>query len=179
MDNYTAMWAIGALAVGYALLSQFIIAKIGNPKRIKEIQAESTRLSKEMQEAAKSKDERRIEALNKEYEQFMPKITEMMVIQMKPMIVILPLLFILTPAVRGFFGEFVITLPVSLPIFIQHFEKFPNWRDTFGAYGWFWICVIFAGLAISLIKGQWEKYKGNKTPEKKAEFQGPSSGKKE
>ncbi len=162
MDHTTATYAIAALAVGYTLLSQFIIMKIGNPKRIKEIQAESTRLSKEMQEAGKSKDEKRLEALNKEYETFMPKLTEMMIIQMKPMIVILPLLFVLTPAVKSFFEGFIITLPFSLPIVIQHFEKFPNWRDTFGSYGWFWICVIFSGLAISLIKGQWEKHMGPK-----------------
>ena len=162
MDNYTATWAIVALAIGYALLSQFIIAKLGNPKRIKEIQAESTRLSKEMGEATKSKDQVRMDALNKEYSDFMPKLTEMMVIQMKPMIVILPLLFILTPAVKSFFSGFIITLPFSLPIFIQNLDKFPNWRDTFGPYGWFWICVIFAGLAISLIKAQWEKHMGQK-----------------
>ncbi|MCL6088868.1 MAG: EMC3/TMCO1 family protein [Candidatus Marsarchaeota archaeon] len=174
-----AVWIIFAVGVAYALLSQFIIQKVGNPKRLKEIQAESARLNKQMQEAVKSKDEGRIQRADKEYKDFMPKISEMMFIQMKPMIVVLPILLLLGPALKQAFSNFVITLPFQLPIVIQNLEKFPNWRDTFGAYGWFYLSVFVAGLAISLIKGAWEKYAGGrKTPQNpigKTESQGPSS----
>lgn len=157
MDTATATYAIAVIGVGYALLSTFIVQKVGNPKRIKEINAESTRLQKELDAALKSKDDKRIETVNKEYEIFMPKMMEMFVLQMKPMIVIIPLLFILTPALRAWFSGFVIKLPFMLPIFIQNFDKFPNWRDTFGEVGWFWLCVIAAGLGISIIKSVYDK----------------------
>ncbi len=157
MDNATATYALAAIGIGYAALSAFLVQKIGNPKRIKEIQSESTRLQKELDAALKAKDDSKIESVNKEYETFMPKMMEMFVLQMKPMIVIIPLLFILTPALRSWFANFTIKLPFMLPIFIQNFDKFPNWRDTFGAVGWFWLCVIAAGLGISIIKSVYDK----------------------
>lgn len=158
MDHSTALYVLAAIGVGYTLLSTWLVQLLGNPKRIKEIQAESTRLQKELDMAIKAKDDKRIETVNKEYETFMPKMMEMFVLQMKPMIVIIPLLFVLTPALREWFADFIITLPFSLPIFIQNFDKFPNWRDTFGAVGWFWLCVIAAGIGISIIKSVYEKH---------------------
>ena len=154
MDNQTTMLAIAAIAMAYAATSFIIYQKIGNPKRIKEIQAESSRLSKEMGEAMKSKDDKRIDAINKEYEKFFPKMGEMMMLQFKPMLLILPIYIILTPIVKSTFDGFTIVLPVYLPIFIQNLDKFPNWRNLFGPIGWFWLCVIFGGLAISIIKSQ-------------------------
>lgn len=162
LDYQISMYGIIAVGLGYTLLSTFIMQKLGNPKKVKEIQEESKTLSKEMQEAVKAKDEKRIEEINKRYEAYLPKMSELMILQMKPLIIIFPLLFLLTPIIKSTFAGFVITLPFSLPIFIQNFDKFPNWRDTFGPLGWFWIVVVFGGLAISLIKGQWEKYQGQK-----------------
>lgn len=60
-------------------------------------------------------------------------------------------------AVQNSFRGFVIKLPISLPIFIQNFDRFPNWRDTFGPNGWFWICVILSGFGISIINSINEK----------------------
>ncbi len=57
-------------------------------------------------------------------------------------------------AVQNIFSGYAITLPFSLPIFIQNLDKFPNWRNTFGAVGWYYLCVLIAGLAISLIKSK-------------------------
>ncbi len=162
MDNQTTMLAIAAIAMAYAATSFIIYQKIGNPKRIKEIQAESSRLSKEMGEAMKSKDDKRIDAINKEYEKFFPKMGEMMMLQFKPMLLILPIYIILTPIVKSTFDGFTIVLPVYLPIFIQNLDKFPNWRNLFGPIGWFWLCVIFGGLAISIIKSQWDSFNAKK-----------------
>lgn len=165
MDNQTAMYAIAAIAIAYTVISTWIMQKIGNPNRVKEIQKESQRLSKAMGEAVKSKDDKRIDAINKEYEKFMPQMGEMMMLQFKPLIIILPIIFIITPIITSTFAGFAITLPFSLPIFIQNFEHFPNWRSLFGPIGWFWICVIFAGLAVSIIKSNLDKRNSKKKEE--------------
>ena len=179
MDNQTAIYAIAAIATAYALVSTFIYQKIGNPKRVREIQAESNRLSKAMGEAVKSKNDKRIDAINKEYEKFFPQMGEMMMHQFKPLIVVIPLIFILTPIIKSVFAGFTITLPFYLPIFVQKtgmilnlsflgdFNTFLNWRDFFGPIGWFWLCVLFAGLAISIIKSQLDKRNSQKKDEKK------------
>jgi len=180
IDPQISFYAIIVIGVGYSLLSTFIMQKLGDPKRVKAIQDESAQLSKEMSAAVKAKDERKIEDVNKRYEAYFPKMSELMILQMKPLIIIFPLLFLLAPIIRSTFTGFTIILPVYLPVFIQNLDKFPNWRNTFGPYGWFWLCVLVGGLAISLLKGQWEKYQGQKKekpsePTPKTESQGPSS----
>ena len=162
MDNQTAMYAIAGVSLAYAILSFTIYQKIGNPKRIKEIQTESSRLSKAMSDAMKSKDDKRIDTVNKEYEKFFPQMGEMMMHQFKPMLLILPIYIILTPIVKATFASFTITLPFYLPIFIQNLGHFPNWRNLFGPIGWFWLCVLVSGLAISIIKSQWDSYNAKK-----------------
>ncbi len=181
MDNQTAMYAIALIGSAYALVSTVIYQKIGSPKRIKEIQAESSRLSKEMNQAIKSKDDKRIDSINKEYEKFMPQMGEMMMLQFKPLIIVIPLIFILTPVITSVFAGFTITLPFYLPIFLQRFDMllnlsflgdfntFLNWRALFGPIGWFWICVVFAGLAISIINSQLDKRNSQKKEGKKEE----------
>lgn len=75
-------------------------------------------------------------------------------------------------AVSNVFKGFEIKLPIKLPVFIvnlfniplmfEDFNKYLNWRDTFGPYGFFWVCVIFAGLGISIINSIRDKYFGKK-----------------
>jgi uncharacterized membrane protein (DUF106 family) len=171
MESQHVAVLIFLAGAAYALFSSFIINKVGNPRRIKEIQAESARLNKKMQEAAKSKNQAMIESVNKEYEKFMPQIWEMMILQMKPMIIVLPVLLILGPALQAIFHDFIIILPFKIPIFLQHLDRFPNWRDTFGAYGWFYISIFIAGISLSIIKGAWNKYFAKKQQDAKKEFQ--------
>ena len=145
---------IGAL---YSLASTFVMNKLVDRKKVQEMQEETKQLQKELSEASKSGDVKKIEEVNRRYEQFMPKMLKTQLEQMKPLIVLLPALAILTPLLKGAYATFVIKLPFYLPIFIQHFENFPNWRDTFGAVGWFWICVLAFGLGAYLIKSGYDK----------------------
>jgi len=96
---------------------------------------------------------------------------EMSFSQMKPLILIIPALAILTPVLHDSFPRFAITLPFSLPIFVQQlgmlfdlsvlsdFNKFLNWRDTFGPVGWFWVSVLFFSLGKSLLMAIYNKIK--------------------
>ncbi|PIT84405.1 hypothetical protein COU37_03345 [Candidatus Micrarchaeota archaeon CG10_big_fil_rev_8_21_14_0_10_45_29] len=165
------IYIIAAVGVVYSVSVNFIMNKIVDRKKMKEIQEESKRLQKELSDASKSGDAKRIEEINKKYEAFMPKMMEMSFSQMKPLILIIPALAVLTPLLRDSYPDFVITLPFSLPVFVQQFgmildlsflsdfNKFLNWRDTFGSVGWFWVCVLFFNLGKSLLMAIYNKIK--------------------
>ncbi|MEM2963572.1 MAG: EMC3/TMCO1 family protein [Candidatus Anstonellales archaeon] len=137
-------------AFAYSLLSTYITRKFGNYKRIKEIQETFRAISKEINEASKSSDKNRLDEAIARQNAAMPLLWESMVLQIKPLIFLLPVLFIIPSLLRDNFPTFSIKLPFALPIFIQNLENFPNWRDTFGPVGWFWLSVIFSALLVSL-----------------------------
>ncbi|MFH1095043.1 MAG: EMC3/TMCO1 family protein [Candidatus Micrarchaeota archaeon] len=158
------VYLIAAIALAYSVFSTLVMSWLGNPKRLAQLQKQSNDIQKRLQEALKSKDDHKISAATKEYDQtLMPLMKETLILQFKPMLVILPTFILLSGLVRDHFKDFIITLPFQLPIFIQNLEKFPNWRDTFGVIGWFLLCILVWGLAISIIKSLWEKYNQSKT----------------
>ncbi len=159
------VYLIAAIALAYSLFSTLVMEKIGNPKRLAQLQKQSGEIQKRLQEALKSNDDHKISAATKEYDTtLMPIMKETLILQFKPMLVVLPVFILLSGQMREHFVEFIVTLPFQLPIFIQHLERFPNWRDTFGVIGWFILCILGWGLAISIIKSLWEKYNQSKTP---------------
>lgn len=80
------------IAVAYALFAVFIQRKLSNAKRLREIQAQISKTTKEMNQMMKDKvPEAQIMAKQKE---MMPLLGESMRSSMKPMFVILPLFLI-------------------------------------------------------------------------------------
>lgn len=256
MDATIQTIGICAMALVYVVSYQLITQKVGNPKRVKEINANFKQIQKDLDAAMKSKDDTEIQKIVKRQEAAMPTMFEMMFLMYKPLIAVIPLLILLSNpqlnfnesaifawpqnatassqidakivaagmglpadstsvhfvnasivevnsngqaaarfehsengfvhytdiaqnhsfivhtrnesgiealyypsvrirnpvAVQNMFAGFVIKLPFQLPIVIQNFDRFPNWRDTFGPNGWFWICVVFGGLGVSIIK---------------------------
>lgn len=100
-------WALVALiAIIYSGVTFFIQNKIVDRKKVEAIQEESKVISKELSEAQKSGDQKRIdEAVKRQYE-FMPRFNELMVAQLKPMIFIIGALLIFTNAI-GYLDPFV------------------------------------------------------------------------
>ncbi|HQT44904.1 MAG TPA: EMC3/TMCO1 family protein, partial [Candidatus Micrarchaeota archaeon] len=84
-DNF--VYVVTLVAVVYAVISFVIQRKVGNYARIKEIQKLSNDVSKELSEASKSKDQARIDAAMKKQGDVMPLMSEMMMLQMKPLFV--------------------------------------------------------------------------------------------
>ena len=153
-----AVYIIFAVSFCYSLFSTFVSRKFGKPERIKEIQKTFSSLSKELKEASKSQNKAQMDEVIARQNAAMPMLWESMVLQMKPLIIILPVLFIIPGLMRDNFQNFIIQLPIHLPIFIQNFENFPNWRDTFGPVGWFWISVILCAILISVSIKAYEKF---------------------
>lgn len=94
------VYVVTFVSVIYALAAFVIQRKVGNYARIKEIQKASNDVSKELSEASKAKDQARIDAAMKKQADVMPMLSEMMMLQMKPLFVII----IVFVVIIGFVG---------------------------------------------------------------------------
>ncbi len=153
---------ISGIAATYSLAYRYLTQKFGNRERVKEIQKTFNDLNKEFSEASKKNDQQKVQQIMKKQQEAMPMLTESMILQFKPMLFVLPVLLIIPPILRDHFTSFVIQLPFSIPVFIQHFEKFPNWRDTFGPVGWFFISIFIIQIILTILLGAYSKLKGKK-----------------
>ncbi len=157
-----AFFAIAITAMLYSVASTFITSKYGNKERVKQIQDEMKVINKEYAESLKSNDKKRIEKAEREQARIASLLKESMILQFKPLIFTLPLLLIVPVVIASLFPDFVIQLSQPLPVFIQNFDKFPNWRNVFGPKGWFWVSLVFSSLAIQVIVQGMKKLKERK-----------------
>ena len=151
IDDFRAYLVVG-IAVGYLIIYEIVSRLLVNKEKLKNINQKSKKLQEELSKATKEKNQQRLEEISKEYERMIPEIISATLMQLAPLIVVLPLLSIILTYLTENFKGFLIKLPFSLPIFIQNFDNFPNWRDTFGPVGWFWISVIGLSLFISITR---------------------------
>jgi len=129
--------AFAIVAFGFAevVLSVVIQRKLSNPKRARELQAKMKRLSKELQELSSSGSK---EVLTAKQNEIMALMKENMGMMIKPMLVALPLFFILYYVVLpagfgGFAGEtFTFIVPLNYT-------------------GLFFVTVLICGIISSLI----------------------------
>ncbi|MCK4714397.1 MAG: DUF106 domain-containing protein [Candidatus Aenigmarchaeota archaeon] len=148
-----AFCAISAIGITYSMISIMITRRFGNRSRIKGIQKQINETTKEYNEAMKRGDEAEMKRLGPEQAKMPGLLKESLILQFKPLIFLLPFLFVLPNVARTLFPEFVIQLSFDVPVFIQHFERFPNWRNEFGAVGWFWLSFLFSSLSCQLLVG--------------------------
>lgn len=164
MANETlAFGVISLIGIAYALISIGITNRFGNRQRVKEIQKQINDTTKAYQAAVKKGDEAETKKWEAEQGKMPSLLRESMVLQFKPLVFLLPFLLILPAVCRWLYPDFVITLPFQLPIAIQHFERFPNWRSEFGAVGWFWLAFLFSSLLAQGITGQVKKLRQKKS----------------
>ena len=79
-------------ALAYTLASVAIQRKLSNPVRLQEIQIQINKISKELNEMIKNNAPK--EAITEKQKEIMPLMGESMKAQFKPMVIILPLFFI-------------------------------------------------------------------------------------
>jgi uncharacterized membrane protein (DUF106 family) len=83
---------IVAIALAYTLLSVGLQRKLSNPVRLQEIQLRMNAMSKELNTMIKSNAPK--EEIAQKQKEIMPMMTESMKAQFKPMLIILPLFFV-------------------------------------------------------------------------------------
>ncbi|MFA6035720.1 MAG: EMC3/TMCO1 family protein [Candidatus Micrarchaeia archaeon] len=164
MANETlAFGVISLIGLAYAFISIGITNRFGNRQRVKEIQKQINDTTKAYQAAVKGGDEAEIKKCEAEQGKMPGLLRESMVLQFKPLVFLLPFLLVLPAVAHWLFPAFIITLPFELPVFIQHFERFPNWRSEFGPVGWFWLAFLFSSLLAQGITGQIKKLREKKS----------------
>ena len=161
IDTVDPTYLIASVGAAYSLAYRLVQKKFGNMKRVKEIQKQFSDLNKELSEATKKNDQAKVQEIMKRQQEVMPLLNESMIIQFKPMIFVLPLIFLIPMVLRDHYNWFSIKIPFAIPVFFQHFENFPNWRDTFGPVGWFFITIFLFQIAASLLMTIYNKLKTN------------------
>ncbi|MCX6777443.1 MAG: EMC3/TMCO1 family protein [Candidatus Micrarchaeota archaeon] len=142
----------------YTAVSRYITVRFGNQQKMEEIKRRMDALTREYKKASSEKNDAEMRRIEKEQQKILPEMMGQSLGQIKPLIIIFPLIILLSAALKAQFPDFAITLPFSLPIIVQNLDKFPNWRDTFGAYGWFWVSVIFISMASQLLVSAAKKF---------------------
>lgn len=124
-----------SLALGYTVLAIALQRKLSNPKKMRHLQNKSNQLSKELKELMKNKAPQEVMA-NKQKE-LMPLMSESMKTQMKPMLVVLPLFFLV----------WYVLLPMA---FGQYSSDTINFIVPLGYKGIFFLVLFIGGMISSI-----------------------------
>lgn len=155
---------IGAL---FSLLNTFLTRRMGVRKRMNEIQAEFKAYQDKYAAAIKAKDDKKIEALASETKRTNDMMMEMMLMPWKTMIFALPLFFLFTG--DPWFSHYAGLIPSTYPTFatvlpfdihtaaVYSLNVFHS--ASYGARGFFIVCLIFAGLIVSFVEQNYDKKK--------------------
>jgi len=141
------------LSVLFGCISFIVNRKLGNRRRVKEIQKEINDFNAELKKATKEKDEKKIKKVNEREEELSKLMTEMMMLSFKPLVVVLPLFWLayawLLPSL--FPADFIVHLDFHLPSSIMFWNP---WKDYLGYRGVFIYCLVLVGFALELIVGK-------------------------
>ena len=80
---------VAGLAIIYALITRFIQFRVGNQKKMKELQKQMNAVNKEYMEAMKSRNEKRMEEISKQQQELMKEFNPLLMGQFKTMAVII------------------------------------------------------------------------------------------
>ncbi|MDE1865969.1 MAG: DUF106 domain-containing protein [Candidatus Micrarchaeota archaeon] len=143
------------IAVAYAIFAVVVQRKLSNAKRLREIQAQISKISKEMNKMMKEKvPEAQIMAKQKE---MMPLLGESMRSSMKPMFVILPLFLVV-------YYVLVPQLPLGAPATPKTIQQF------------FFLVVFVVGLISAVVMMIYDRTQTKKM-EKELDSEKPASDK--
>ena len=147
-----------ALAFGFSIISWLANNKFGNRKKLKKINKEIQKYQKELSEATKNNDKKKLKELEKRDSEVMQKTQEMMMLSFKPLLIVLPLFwgayaFILPTLFQGFMvDKLPFYLPSSLMVWLP-------WKNYLGARGLFIYSMVLFGFILQLVEKLFEKVK--------------------
>ncbi|MEM2974638.1 MAG: EMC3/TMCO1 family protein [Candidatus Micrarchaeia archaeon] len=145
MSDMISILSIAAIGAGISFLITFLIKKFSNRQRMMELQKEITKLNKELLNDADKEDLE--QTVKREKEEKLHKMAkESIMLGFNGIIIMLLFLIICPWIVKMLFPDFIITLPFSLPVAFRSASALIEWRNTFGASGWFWI--VFGSVSI-------------------------------
>ena len=146
---------IAVAAIMSSLTVTLLLEKLSISTRMKEIQSFTNKVNKEYFDALRKKDTKKLDELEPQLKQSQSMSFESITLSLKSMAVMLPIAFAVPYLVQNFlFPTFHIVLPFQVPIPFRDPKELIVWRDTFGAYGWYWLSFIFLGGITQLLYNQ-------------------------
>ncbi|MCX8205610.1 MAG: EMC3/TMCO1 family protein [Candidatus Micrarchaeota archaeon] len=150
LDPFQAAIAITLAAGVYSGIFRYVVYEIGGMGKViemnKKMQEEMRAINKKYADAARARNDKAL----REIEGRMNTIAmDMLKMQVKPMLLTIPLLLVsglIASSLMHIFPEFIIVLPLPLPVPQMSLDHLINWRDTFGPIGWFWISFMVSSL---------------------------------
>ncbi len=127
-----------AIGIAYVAFSTFAQRKVGNPKKMRELQQRMNALSKELNQLVKSNAPK--EEIAKKQSELMPLMSENMKTSIRPMLVILPVFFLL----------YYLILPTTFHSIANEYVPFID-SMKLNYLGVFFACVFILGIATSII----------------------------
>jgi uncharacterized membrane protein (DUF106 family) len=152
-------------AAAFSLLNTYLTRAMGIRKRMNHIQEEFKAYQEKYLAAVKAKDERKLEALAAESKRTNDLMMEMMIMPWKTLVFALPLFFLFTgdPWLTHYAG----IIPSTYPAFatVLPFDLHPAAvyslnilrSASYGPRGYFIVCLIFAGLLVSLLEQNYDR----------------------
>ncbi|MCL4387958.1 EMC3/TMCO1 family protein [Candidatus Marsarchaeota archaeon] len=129
-----------AIGIAYVAFSTFAQRKVGNPKKMRELQQRMNALSKELNQLVKSNATK--EEIAKKQSELMPLMSENMKTSIKPMLVILPVFFLL----------YYLVLPTTFHSIANEYVPLSILGSMKLNYlGVFFACVFILGITTSII----------------------------
>jgi len=125
--------AIASIALVASAISSGITAKFVDHKRLKELQKEVSKYSRQLREAYKAKDKEKIAAVKKDEPRFYQLQSELMKMQFPMFYGIIPVIFIFSWLKSNFEAGAIVQLPFIFPLL---------WRAELGWLGWYILCSL-------------------------------------
>ncbi len=153
MDTMIAL-LIAATAIISSFAITYVLKRLNISTRMQEIQKFNNELNKEYFKALAKKDMKRLDELEPKLKESQKNSFELLKLQFMSLAILLPFAMLVPPFIQSLFSSFTITLPFQIPIPFHPTLFSVTFRDTFGAYGWFWLSFIFLGGFAQLLAGK-------------------------
>ena len=155
---FTTMAIIIAIGLAYIAFSTFAQRKVGNPRRMRELQKRMNDLSKELNALIKAHAPQ--EEISKKQSELMPLMSENMKVSIKPMLVILPV----------FFALYYLLLPMAFGSMANEYVMFLG-SFKLNYQGVFFACVFIIGIITSISIVIYDRVKMRKESQKEPQSQ--------
>ncbi len=145
-------------AAFFSVITSFISRKTGIKQKTDSIQKAMKDYQKEMNEAVKRDDKKRLEELKAREPEVMKMMNEMMFLPFKNMIFVIPLFLIFMEVVNGTFRGFLVDLPIALHLNGNELLGLNIFKSSvYGPRGFFILSSIVSGMVIEGVWGRMHK----------------------
>ncbi|MEM4133850.1 MAG: EMC3/TMCO1 family protein [Candidatus Micrarchaeia archaeon] len=159
--DISATIIISIIAIASSFAITYVLKKLNISTRMQEIQKFNNELNKEYFKALAKKDMKKLDELEPKLKESQKNSFELLKLQFMSLAILLPFAMLVPPFIQSLFSNFTITLPFQIPVPFRPTLFSVTFRDTFGAYGWFWLSFIFLGgfaqILVGKLKGKEKK----------------------